>query len=242
MSTRVFCAGAGFFFPGLTLACGQTLSYKEAFTGTWSGALSEWTFCLEVWEEDGKTMSTIQMAECSVEKLTVLGWKREFQPDSILYLLRPVDMASITLFQEDGVMKMAYFEKDAVRKVTLKKVGPPSKELLKEYRGTAVLPPALLRTYADLVAAFGQGSAEAIRRFCTAETVTITERERPLPSWGDRGEINLKFLKEGFDKYIRVLQGKDPSEWMIQTRSSSLWFILQTGAGWKLKDYLDRPN
>lgn len=90
---------------------------KADFAGTWQGSISNLPFELKIWEARGAWNATITF-QGQPENLEVLGWKEGAE---IFYFFRPSDVACISMFKAGGVMNLAYFEKDAVRKVALKK-------------------------------------------------------------------------------------------------------------------------
>jgi hypothetical protein len=92
---------------------------KSDFAGVWQGQLSNLPFELTVWETSGQWNATISFnSQTPPENLEVSGWK---ETPGIFYFFRPVDVACISMFKENGVVKIGYFEQDVVRTVTLTK-------------------------------------------------------------------------------------------------------------------------
>ncbi|MFH0801820.1 MAG: hypothetical protein V2A78_05470 [bacterium] len=114
------------------------------------------------------------------------------------------------------------------------------RELLKDYRGNVVLPPELYRTYAGVVSAFNSGKQEEIEKFCFSGKIKFTTTPRAAkPEYGQ--DINLPFLKDGFDKFILNLRKDSDKEYLIRTGTTALWFLLCDDGKWKLVKYLDKP-
>ena len=220
------------------------VSFKEPFMGTWEGCLSDWPFKMTVWQTWDATQATIRFPGCPLETLAVLGWKQKRVPETVLYLWRPADMTAISVLAEKGGMTMVYFERDGVRRIPLSRMQATTEapeKLLKEYRGSTTLPPRLLEMYADLVGLFDAGKPEAIRKICVSDGVTITDMPREQANMGKHGEINLRFLNDGFDRNIQSVRQDSERECLIRTSSTALWFILTEDGMWRLKDYLDKP-
>ena len=92
-------------------------SEKTDFAGVWQGKLSNVPFEIKVWEARGEWNANISFQE-QTENLDVLGWKENTET---FYFYRPADVACISMFIENGVMNVAYFERDNLRKIILKR-------------------------------------------------------------------------------------------------------------------------
>ena len=115
------------------------------------------------------------------------------------------------------------------------------KELLKNYRGDVVLPPELHRTYTDLVVAFQSGKQQEIETFCLPGKIKFTTEPRTKAGRNYGQDINLPFLKDGFDKFILNLGKDSDAEYLIRTGSTALWFTKTQDGKWRLSKYLDKP-
>jgi hypothetical protein len=223
---------------------GPAVSFKDPFMGTWEGCISDWPFSLELRQAGDETKATIRFSGCPPEALTVMGWKEKYQSAPVLYLWRSTDMAALAVFPGEEGLVLAYHERDSVRRSILAKARPagdPPEKLLEKYRGSTALPPRLLEMYADLVGLFAEGKPEAIRKLCATDGITVTDMPREQANMGKPGEINLPFLKDGFDRSIQVVSQDSETECLLRTNSTALWFTLTPEGTWMLRDYLDKP-
>lgn len=115
------------------------------------------------------------------------------------------------------------------------------RELLRYYDGSEKIPHQLYQVYAQLVKAIEAGSQANTNEFCLPHSVTYTAKERPKRSRGYGHNMNIPFLKKGFDKYIRNLRNEPQDCYLIRTGSTAMWFINTDKWGWKLYRYLDKP-
>ncbi len=113
------------------------------------------------------------------------------------------------------------------------------KELLTYYRGNVKLPEELYRTYEALIAAFSSGKQSEIEKFCIPGEIRFTTARRQNPEYGQ--DINLPFLKNGFNRFILNLREDSPTEYLIRTGTTALWFRKTADGTWKLFRYLDKP-
>ncbi len=114
------------------------------------------------------------------------------------------------------------------------------RELLRDYHGKVVLPADLYRTYAGLVSAFETGKREEIEKYCLPGRILFSAKPRTSnPDYGQ--DINLPFLKNGFNRYILNLRKDSGSEFLIRTGTTALWFKMDANGRWKLDRYLDKP-
>lgn len=115
------------------------------------------------------------------------------------------------------------------------------RELLRHYDGSEKIPHQLYQVYAQLVKAIEAGSQANTNEFCLPHSVTYTAKERLKRSRGYGHNMNIPFLKKGFDKYIRNLRNEPQDCYLIRTGSTAMWFINTDKWGWKLYRYLDKP-
>ena len=115
------------------------------------------------------------------------------------------------------------------------------KELLKQYKGEVVLPTELLQTYGNLVAAMKTGKQEEIEKFCVTGKIKLTTDPRPKDKREYGQDINLPYLKDGFDKFILNLRKDSDTEYLIRTGSTALWLTKTEDGKWKVSKYLDKP-
>ena len=114
-------------------------------------------------------------------------------------------------------------------------------ELLKQYKGEVVLPQELYQAYSNLVAAFQTGRKEEIEKFCMPDKIKFTTAPRSKDNRQYGQEINIPFLKDGFDQFILNLRKDSETEYLIRTGSTALWFSRTEEGKWKLSKYLDKP-
>jgi hypothetical protein len=104
-----------FFGLATPAAKSQSTSDLLPFVGEWMGSLSGLPIVLEIFENDGVLNATAWINGVK-QNLEYLGFKTSIPGP---YFWRESDKASICLFFENGRLKLAYFEKDTVRKITL---------------------------------------------------------------------------------------------------------------------------
>jgi len=126
---------------------------------------------------------------------------------------------------------------------TPKKPEKLKRPLMKDYMGNEELPDALYEAYAKLIAAMETAEAAAIQKLCLPKTVKITSENRraDMREYSEDGDMNLPFLKKGFQKEIQVLRKDEDGSYLIRTNSSVFHFIETKAAGWKLFRYYDKP-
>jgi hypothetical protein len=122
--------------------------------------------------------------------------------------------------------------------------GKRDRPFLKEYRGDVELPEALYETYVKLIDAIGTQENGNIEKYCLPKAIKITSEDRPAGTREysqDTNEMNLPFLKKGFQKEIQVIRKDEDGSYLIRTNSSVFYFIETKTAGWKLFRYYDKP-
>jgi hypothetical protein len=112
-------------------------------------------------------------------------------------------------------------------------------DLLNYYSGDVKLPDELYKTYQNLIETIATGDAGDINQYCLPQSVTFTYGMRKNREYGQ--DINIPFLKNNFDKYIRNIRKEAEGCYLIRTGTSALWFIYTKHLGWKLYRYLDKP-
>jgi len=90
---------------------------EKNFIGTWHGNMSGLDVKVKIFSEYDQINGNISF-DGKNENLNYLGYKKSIPG---IYFWRPSDKACICFFFEDGQLIMAYFEKDSVRRVQLKK-------------------------------------------------------------------------------------------------------------------------
>jgi hypothetical protein len=86
------------------------------FIGTWQGNLSGFDLQIHV-NTDEELVSVTLDIDGGTETLFVLGAN-----ETTLYLFRDIDNACISMYMEDNVMKMEYYEKGTPRIISLSRV------------------------------------------------------------------------------------------------------------------------
>jgi hypothetical protein len=104
-----------------------------------------------------------------------------------------------------------------------------------------ILPESLKKTYDQLTAALASGKRAEIEKFCMPGKIKITSTPRPEKTREYGQDINLPFLKNGFAKEILNSAGISPTEFLIRTGTTALWFEKTADGKWKLTKYLDKP-
>ena len=101
-------------------------------------------------------------------------------------------------------------------------------------------PPELQSAYDRLVKAFEAADVREINRCPLLGAVTIVDTERKENrEYGP--DINLPFLKKGFDKKILSVTESGDGTYLIRTSSTYLRFVLYRNE-WKLYRYGDKPS
>jgi hypothetical protein len=119
--------------------------------------------------------------------------------------------------------------------------GIPSKALMKRFSGGEQPPDDLYDAYAVLVKAIGTADQTEIRKHLLPGSIDITTEERP-EKYRDRGkEMNMPFLKRGFNKDIISVRKNSDDTYLIRTGTSSLFFVRTRSEGWKVYRYIDVP-
>lgn len=115
------------------------------------------------------------------------------------------------------------------------------RQLLKNYRGNEQMPDDLYQTYADFVSAMHTAEQGNIQKLCLSHSVTFTTEERPEKSREYGQDINIPFLKKGFQPLIENFRKDSEDVYLIRTGSSALFFVRTQKGGWKLYRYNDKP-
>ena len=114
-------------------------------------------------------------------------------------------------------------------------------ELLKHYRGSEPIPAGLFQAYSRLVAALQTGDAGEIERNGLPHGLTISQEERPASRRDCGNDINLPYVKSGFQKEIISVRQDGEGCYLIRTASTALWFVETRHMGWRLYRWLDKP-
>ena len=114
-------------------------------------------------------------------------------------------------------------------------------EFLKFYKGDVELPEGLVELYGKLLNAIENGDQGDICQHCLPSCVSFTIKERPEKSRDFGHDINIPFLKSGFDKYVRSIRKDGEGCYLIRTNSTAMWFIETKSMGWRLYKYFDKP-
>ncbi len=114
-------------------------------------------------------------------------------------------------------------------------------ELLKHYRGSEQIPAGLFQAYARLVASLETGDAGEIERNGLPHGLTISREERPAGRRDCGNDINLPYVKSGFQKEILTVRQDGEGCYLIRTASTALWFVETRHMGWRLYRWLDKP-
>jgi len=104
-----------------------------------------------------------------------------------------------------------------------------------------ILPESLKKTYDQLTSALAAGKIPEIEMFCLPGKIKISSAPRPEKSREYGQDINLPFLKNGFAKEILNFDGISPTEFLIRTGTTALWFDKTADGKWKLVKWLDKP-
>ena len=111
------------------------------------------------------------------------------------------------------------------------------KGYLSECRNDAgtILPSEVYHAYKHLIAAFNSGKQEQIEKLCLPGTIKITTDPRPprlAPGYG--ADVNLPFLRKGFDPFILKVAKVSDTEFGIRTATTGLLFTKTRDGNWKL--------
>lgn len=117
------------------------------------------------------------------------------------------------------------------------------REVLRHYAGphTNAIPSELLHVYEELVLAIDTLDILEIKRHCLPGAVVISGIRRPNDAKNIGTEMNLGFLRSGFDKHISIMGPQTNDCFRIRTPTSGLSFVQTRSSGWKLYKYSDRP-
>lgn len=121
--------------------------------------------------------------------------------------------------------------------------GQDATNFLKNYEGSVRLPPELHDAYVQLAGALKRGDTEKIQAL-TSSNVVVAARVAMSPSvegLGERGRINLHFVRDNFNEQILVIQQRGESEYLLRTSTTAFWFRKDKDGKWKLSDYLEKP-
>ena len=115
------------------------------------------------------------------------------------------------------------------------------REVMIGSQGKAQMPEGLHRIYVALVKAMDAGREEEIKSYSLPQSVKISRETRPEKSREYGEEINLPFLKTGFNKEIQGVRKEADGIYLIRTNTSYLFFVETKNSGWKLYRYGDKP-
>ncbi len=119
---------------------------------------------------------------------------------------------------------------------------PPARlALLRHYQGKEPFPPALLAAYEGLVLALERGDPGEINKHCLPQAVSLSTAPRPAKTREYGTDVNLPFIKQGFDRHVRSLRRDALDVYLVRTGSSYLFFVEGKQSGWKLYRYGDKP-
>jgi hypothetical protein len=120
----------------------------------------------------------------------------------------------------------------------------PTRPLLKEYTGHEQIPDALYDTYAKLIDAMATGEDANIQKYCLPKSINVSSKTRRAGTREyseEQNEMNVPFLKNGFQKNIQGVIKQSDGGYLIRTNSSMFYFTETKNAGWKLYRYYDKP-
>jgi hypothetical protein len=103
------------------------------------------------------------------------------------------------------------------------------------------LPKELQEVSEKLIKAMEDGDSNEIRKYCIPHTVDITTQPRPQTREEFGQDINLPFVKAGFDKTLRYAYKIADGYYCLHTRTSHLCFVETKASGWRLYYYTDSP-
>jgi hypothetical protein len=119
--------------------------------------------------------------------------------------------------------------------------GDDEHEFLEFYQGDVSLPARLLDVYARLIEAFERGDSGDITVLSLPSAIDFTYDPRPDDSHGYGEDLNIPFVLNEFDPYIRNISSDVTGSYLIRTGTTAMWFVKTHDSGWMLYRYLDKP-
>ncbi len=104
------------------------------------------------------------------------------------------------------------------------------------------IPPKVKATYEKLVKVLRSGDEAVIKKMTLHDSVMVTSQPRApgKEEWGR--EINLPFIRSGFQDEIQLTRSYDGGDvFFIRTNTSYFMFVETKKSGWKLYRYGDKP-
>jgi hypothetical protein len=84
-----------------------------------------------------------------------------------------------------------------------------------------------------------------IQKYCLPKSIKVSSEARRAGTTREysesQNEMNLPFLKDGFQKNIQGVIKQSDGGFLIRTNSSVFYFTETKNAGWKLYRYYDKP-
>jgi hypothetical protein len=116
--------------------------------------------------------------------------------------------------------------------------------LLREYTGNELIPDALYDTYAKLIDAMASSEDANIQKYCLPKSIRVSSEARRASAreYNEaQNEMNVPFLKDGFQRNIQGVIKQNDGGFLIRTNSSVFYFTETKNVGWKLYRYYDKP-
>jgi hypothetical protein len=138
-------------------------------------------------------------------------------------------------------LPLVCFGQDAATQVTPKYEKQPIQKYLERYNGKEKIPDELYLEYKELMEAFSSQDQDRIKQHCLPYSITFSVGGRPEATKEYGKDINIPFLKTGFNPDILSVRRDSDNIYLLRTGSSVLWFVKTENEGWKLYNYLDKP-
>lgn len=115
--------------------------------------------------------------------------------------------------------------------------------LLASSKKITILPDQLKVIYDNFLITLKTNDVGAINQFCLPNSITYTYDKRKDTGFGPGygNDINLYWIKNGFDGKIVSVRKDSENCYLIRTNSTAMWFVETKSTGWKLYKYLDKP-
>lgn len=102
-------------------------------------------------------------------------------------------------------------------------------------------PDDLLATYGRFVKAAQIGDSDTIKSLLLPSTAEVSTVSRDSKTREYGTDINLPFLRDGFNPAIFVVSSSGTSQFSLRTASSFIAFAKLDSVGWRIYCYHDKP-
>ena len=110
-----------------------------------------------------------------------------------------------------------------------------------DYRSEPRVPETLLDAYVKFVEESRKGEARNLQSLILPQSVEIVTTPRVEATREFGTDINLPFLRSGFDPKLVTARRDADDAWLLRTATTAVWFVQTKSGVWRIYRYVDKP-